>query len=281
MNYGGSISVEHDYQSLGASASMKYDNDSRSRTWTAGLAVSNDSIFLKTGGTPKPLSNVEDNIIYSDGERVTYDIIAGVSQVLNRRTVGEINYTLSLSDGYHTDPYKVISSVRLVGESGNDTYTYSELDRYYESRPDTRQRNTLYTGLVHRYGEHKGEVIHASYRFYTDDWGITAHTLEVMQRNPLGKGRYIEPQVRFYTQSAADFFYHHLLYDDPALPQYASADYRLDKMFDTTIGVQYGQPLAGGSLRARVAYIEQHFDNSEYDLNIATIFQISYRKQFD
>lgn len=278
VNYGGSVSVENDYQSYGASLSVNQDNDNRSNTYTLGASVAYDQIFRKTGGTPAPLSRVEDEMLNDDGEKYVYEAIAGVSHVFNRRTVAQINYNIIYADGYQTDPYKVISMANVVGISSDTTFSYGEIDRFYESRPFTRLRNIVFSSLSHQYGE-KNEVVHLSYRYYSDDWDVIAHSVDLTHRRPLGENSYIEPHVRLHTQTAANFFLHHLEYAQP-LPLFASADYRLDTMQSITAGVQYGQVIAGGKLRIRVEYIDQQFEDAEYDENRATVFQMSFEKQF-
>lgn len=282
VNYGGSISIEKDYESYGASINYSQDSKDRINTYSIGAAYQFDKIYRKTGGTPEPLSSVEANSTFSDGERFIYDGIAGISHVFNKKTIGQLNYGITYSDGYHSDPYKVISEVRLVADSDDtlNSFAYAETDRFYESRPDTRLRHTLYTGLAHQYGGN-GEVIHASYRYYQDDWGISAHTLDLKHKTPFKDGAYIEPHLRFYTQTAADFFMHSILDDGNPLPDYASADYRLDSLIDITVGVQYGKPMAGGKFRARFEYFNQHADEAEHDENTALIFQVSFQKKFD
>ena len=277
--YGGSLSVENDYQSYGASVSMNMDNEDRSVTYTVGLASSYDKIFRKTGGTPAPLSNTEDNIILGDGDRYVYELIGGLSKVINKRTVGQLNLSMTYSDGYHSDPYKVISEADLVGDSDNDIFTYTEVERYFESRPVTRLRNSIYTAMAHQYGE-KNEVVHLSYRYYWDDWDITAHSIDLKHRKPFGRNGYIEPHVRYHRQSAAEFFRHHLDIGEP-LPEFASADYRLDEMTGLTIGLQYGRVYKGGKLRLRLEYIDQQFEDAEYNEMTALVAQVSYRKLFD
>ena len=278
LNYGGSVSVENDYQSFGASISANQDNDERSNTYTLGGSVSYDKIFRKTGGTPVPLSRIEDEMLYEDGEKFVYEAIAGVSHIFNRKTVGQVNYNVIYADGYQTDPYKVISMASVVGISSDTRFSYGEIDRFYESRPITRLRNNLYTSLAHQYGA-RNEVVHIAYRYYSDDWDVDAHSLELTHRRPLGENSYIEPHLRLYTQTAAKFFLHHLE-NGQALPEFVSADYRLDAMESITTGIQYGQIVEGGKLRIRMEYINQQFENAEYDENSATVFQMSYEKQF-
>lgn len=283
MSYGGSISVEKDFQSYGASVNYSTDTDDRLMTYNVGFAGTYDIVYRKTDGTPEPLSNVEDNSIFSDGERYTYDVIFGVSKVLNRKTVAQLNYTMSYSDGYLTDPYKVFSLVRLVADSDTGQYTLRELERYYESRPDSRFRHAIFTSMAHQYGE-SGETLHASYRLYTDDWGINSHTFDFTHRTPLSESSYIEPHFRLYQQSAADFFLHSLLDDgvtNVVLPEYASADYRLDEGTGVTLGLEYGSILGGGRFRARAEYINWQYEAAEYDETRAIVLQVSYQKLFD
>ncbi len=283
MKYGGSLSVENDYQSYGASVALTQDTEDRSKTYSAGLAVSYDKIFRKTGGTPEPLTSTDSNSILSDGERYIYDAIIGMTKVLNKRTVGQLNFGITYSDGYHTDPYKVISVVDLVSQSDPSVgeFTYGEIDRLYEGRPTSRLRSVIYTALSHQYGEHN-EVVHASYRYYQDDWGISAHTFDLTHRRPVGTSSFLEPHFRFYTQTAADFFMHHIDYSPTApLPEYASADYRLDAIIGTTIGLNFGMDMGSSSkLRLRAEYINWQYEDAEYSENSAIVLQASYRKVF-
>ncbi len=282
FKYGGSLSVENDYQSYGANISMTQDTENRDTTYTYGFAYSLDKIYRKNGGTPEPMSETVDNIVLSDGERFIYDGIVGISKVLNKRTVGQLNFSLGYSDGYHSDPYKVVSQADVVSLSDPSIgeYSYSEITRYYESRPTSRLRSSVYTSMAHQYGE-RDELIHASYRLYGDDWGIIAHTFDLTHRRPLGKGSFLQPHFRFHIQSAADFFMHHIPNDGSPLPEFASADYRLDSLTSVTVGIQYGRILGNnGKLRVRFEYLNQQAKEAEYDENTAIVAQVSYRKLF-
>lgn len=284
ISYGGSLSVEKDYQSYGASINYSLDTEDRLTTYTAGFAGSFDEIYRKTDGTPEPLSVVDANNIFSNGERYSYDFILGISKVLNRKTVGQLNYTISYSDGYHTDPYKVISETSLVEDTDTGEFAWAELNRYYEARPDNRLRHAIFTSLAHQYGD-TGETVHASYRLYTDDWGISSNTLDLTHRTPLSPKSYIEPHFRYYQQSAADFFVHSFVNSDVStpivLPEFASADNRLDEGVALTVGIEYGMKLSGGSFRARFEYINWQYEEAEYDETKALVLQISYQKLFD
>ena len=145
------------------------------------------------------------------------------------------NYSLSSSSGYHTDPYKLLSVV--------DNVTGLPQDYLYESRPDSRTRHSLFWQTKYHLTE---DVIDLSYRYMTDDWGIKSHTLDLRYRFELGNDSYLEPNVRFYTQTAADF-YHYFLVQGQATPQFASADPRLGQFDATTFGIKYGKALSKDS----------------------------------
>lgn len=174
------------------------------------------------------------------------DGMVGVTQVVNRRTLMQFNYSLGVSSGYLTDPYKIISMI--------DGISGATVDYRTELRPDARLRQSLYWETVYHFS---ADVIHLSYRYYWDDWGIRSHTVDLHYHFDLGHDFYLEPQWRYYTQSAADF-YHHSLVDGAALPEYASADYRLAQMNSYTYGLKFAMPVGkDGELSARASYMTQ------------------------
>lgn len=271
-NYGGALSVENDWRSFGANYQLSFDSKNKINTYTAGVAYTNDEIFRVGGGTPTGFARTDTPITLGEGSRDSFDLLAGVSRVLNRRTVGQFIVSAGRSSGYHNDPYKVISEV--------DPTTNLETRRFFEQRPEDRTRYTLFGKLVHRLSNER-DTANISYRFYDDDWDITSHTVDVKYRRSLGsKGKFLEPHVRVYRQSAA-FFYANSLEFGLQQPQFASADSRLDQFTGVTLGLKYGMPLGhNGKFRVRAEYIDQSFDQAQFDTLNATLFQLSYEKAF-
>ena len=263
VNYNGAFSVENDYRSFSASATANKENSSRSTKWTLGIAGTYDQIFRVNGNnTPDPMTPVEDGRFLGEGERTTTDVIAGVTKVINRRTVAQLNLGFGIANGYMTDPYKVFSIVDAGG---------IEWDQYFEGRPDSRTRWTITANLNHMtYPGNNG--MHLSYRYYSDDWDIKSHTLDYAHRFTFANADYLEPRIRLYTQSKAEFYQNSFFSPNdgtsPNLPQYLSADYRLEDMSDATVGLTYGVRLGShADLRTRLAYLYQTFENSEFDTN--------------
>lgn len=257
---GVSFSTEYDYTHLGANLGLSRDFNKRNTTLSFGVAYSQDDIE-PVGGVPIPLSEMLDvglqgNKLGTDSKDVL-DLLLGVTQVLNRTTVLRVNYSFSRSSGYLNDPYKILSVVDpLSGDTLARTPVGDGPDGIYryESRPDSRTKHSVFAEMKHAFG---APVLHASYRFMTDDWSIESHTLEARLRWPLGAASYIEPRVRFYTQTEADFYRSSLTVIEP-LPEFASADFRLGRFDASTVGFKFGQQTAtGNEWSVRLEYYQQ------------------------
>lgn len=276
------VSKEYDYLSLGVNGSLARDFNQKNTTLSLGLSYQFDSID-PVGGTPERLgstsvlNSVSDYDLYDDyldasgsgnadfdahasqyesregaQDKDTIDVLFGLTQIINRRTIMQLNYGMSVSDGYLNDPYKLVSVVNNQG---------TVQDTLFESRPDSRTKHNVYWQT--KYAMDSG-VVDLSYRFARDDWDIQSHTLESRLRYNLSDNSYIQPHVRYYQQSAAEFYQPFLLSDQP-LPTYASADYRLGDMDAYTVGVKYGQKLDNGDAWAvRVEYYQQNPKNAGF-----------------
>lgn len=246
------LSNETDYFSLGISDTLTLDSDDRRTTWSLGLALTRDQIEPE-GGTPVEFQSINAPAPVpagdDDGEeqsKTVAEIQLGMTRVLSRRSLLQANVSFANHSGYLTDPYKMLSVVNAT--------TGATEDYLYEKRPDSRASSVLYLKWAYHL---ERDVFHLSYRNYSDDWGIGSNTVQLKYRHELGDGHYLMPHLRWYNQSAADFYRHSLVAGETV--QEASADQRLGQFTGTTIGVKYGMPLAGGdelSVRAEVMHQE-------------------------
>ena len=246
LSVGASLSDEYDYSHTGVNARLARDFNNRNTTLSFGLALANDTIS-PVGGSPVPLTAMlglgDQTNKRGDQSKDVTDFLFGVTQVLNRHTILQLNYSLSQADGYLTDPYKVLSVVDPVTGNPVAGPAGSGLSLYlFESRPGTRDKQSLY-GLIKR--DFNGDVLEASYRYMTDDWGVDSHTVELRYRWSFGTGSYLQPHVRFYQQAAADF-YRTVLFNGAPVPTFVTADHRLGEFDGLTLGVKYGHATAGG-----------------------------------
>jgi hypothetical protein len=265
VDFGGGVSVEHDYTHLGLDAHVAHDFNNRNTTLSAGLGWSDDSVepiggmpvafsaLRRSSGLVPPGGESQDGGAGSSSPKHVSDLLLGVTQVLNQHTIAQLNYSRSQSDGYLTDPYKIISVVDPVTgdltpgpDPGIGLYLY-------ENRPSTRTKQSLYGLLKHDFS---GNVLDASYRIMTDDWGVDSNTVDMHFRWRFSPDKFLEPHVRFYTQSAASF-YHTVLFDGEPLPQYATADYRLAELNAMTLGLEFGAKTSAGQFSARLEVYRQ------------------------
>lgn len=262
------LSKEYDYLSMAVNGALAKDFNQRNTTVSLGLSYAFDSIDPE-GGRPVALASMplrddfaseQDYQQAFDATRLTgsdnkntLDLLLGLTQVINRRTIMQLNYGLSVVDGYMTDPFKMLS---VVDNSGMTQ------DIVYENRPDKRTRHNVFWQT--KYAMDSG-VADISYRFTTDDWDINSHTLDSRLRYNLTANTYIQPHFRYYQQSAAEFYQPYLL-TTAGLPEFASADYRITEMTAYTLGFKYGILLdQGKELAFRLEYYQQDPKNAGFE----------------
>lgn len=265
---GANASSEYDFFSLGVSGALSRDFNKRNTTLTAGLNYEADSI-KPVGGTPVPFADMTAAKAASDMEsRTVTDLLLGVTQVINRTTIMQFNYNLSASSGYMNDPYKIIT------KSAGGT----PADYVFENRPDSRTKHSLYWETKHAFGN--GDILDASYRFMTDDWGVASNTLDARYRYMAGNHWYVEPHVRWYDQGEADFYVDTLIGKPlPAANDKSksfSADYRLGALTTTTFGARIGKRIdETGDAWVSLETMQQSGDTAQADMS-ALILEAGY-----
>ncbi len=218
-------SRESDYVSNGWSLNTLTGFNEKNTTLLAGLAGTDDSV----------------KVFYQApwAKKRTFQMIVGVSQLLDPRTAVTANVSWERVTGYLSDPYKLVQKTVEVAPGISLPFTYGE------NRPTDRDQWTLYLALNHAFPELHA-AIEASYRYYHDTFGTGAHTVEVSWLQRLGPRVLLRPNLRFHSQTAADFYHYNLdrtsivpSATGPA-PQgpFYSSDYRLSKLDAYTYGLQ-------------------------------------------
>ena len=166
---GASISTESDYLSRGLSMQATRSSEDKNTTWNAGLGLTSDVI------------NPTNHIVENETKQVV-DLLLGVTQVLTTTDILQMNLGFSNGRGYFSDPYKV-----------------------FDNRPREHNHSTLMTRWNHHSEATQGTT-RLSYRYYSDSWGIKAHTLGVEYVQPMAQGWTVTPLLRLYSQNAANFY---------------------------------------------------------------------------
>jgi hypothetical protein len=192
----GAYSQESDYTSWGIALRDNVDFNAKNTTITIGAAYAGDEVDAVTMSGPESKDSI--------------DLMAGVFQVLDKKTTLTLNATLGKTDGYLTDPYKVVELNGVLVQ---------------ERRPEQKDKQILYAAL-NRFVETLDGSLELSYRYYNDSFGIQAHTVGLAWYQKVGERLILRPAVRYYTQGAADFYGIQFA----GSPEFYSSDYRVSEM---------------------------------------------------
>ena len=182
-------SRESDYVSYGWSANTLADFNEKNTTLRAGVAGTYNrvEVFFKPAYLPKH----------------TNDAIAGITQVLDPRTFVTLNVSLGRESGYLAEPHKFVEkSIEII------TNIFLQ-ESFAENSPNKRDHEALYAALNRAFPGVRG-ALEGSYRFYTDTYGIVAHTVGLSWIQHVASNWILQPSVRLYRQSAARFYYYNL-----------------------------------------------------------------------
>lgn len=192
---GGGIgySTENDYRARYITLSGQHSFNSAMTTVAVGLSHSDDEVF--------PSDAELFNRVRNENKRSTSALLS-ISQVLNRFSTFQVALNLTEHSGFLSDPYKL-----------------------RDVRPDNKTQLAV-TGAWRYFFDGADAALHSDYRYYHDDFGISSHTLSLAWYQNLPNNWQLAPNVRYYSQSAADFYRNTDDFLKP-LTQYQSSDYRL------------------------------------------------------
>ena len=237
INVGGGISVENDYESRFVNWGGTVDlnnklttlNFSQSYTNSTTSAVFDHDAFgyLLTYGYSDQIVNTQSDVVGDTntlyGDREDWSTSFGITQVLGKNTLFEASVNYTNSAGFMENPYKAVYVFFLNPGTVAPGISSAAKGAYLEQRPDKRNQWAWNTRLV-QYVSPLDAAVNLSYRFFHDDWGINAHTIEADWVQPLGRGWSVTPTVRYYSQDKADF-YHPYLVSENQLTNNQAVDY--------------------------------------------------------
>jgi len=253
VSIGEKFSYEDDFRSATVNLSVAHDFNDKNTTLSFGINNEYDALN-PIGGTPVPGSDYASFEKTGGKSKDGVGALLGVTQVMTRNWLTEFNLSVDRFKGYENDPYKITS---LIDSAGNTT-GYA-----YESRPDQRVRKSAFWD--NRVGLDTLSFA-VSARYMSDDWGVRSDTAQLQVRWSLGdRDRYIEPTVRWYRQTAADFYTPWIMKAAAPITGYESSDSRLGAFHALTYGLKYAQKLSphwflpDSEFNVRVEYYQQTF----------------------
>ena len=215
-------SEEDDYTSNAVATSGEWEINGALTVLSAGLSYASDTI--------EPSDAVAFGRILKESKQ-SRSLSLGVSQVIDRSSVVFAGLGITSHTGYLSDPYKL---------------------------RDVRPRKRFETALGVRYRRFLDKLrasLQVDYRYYADDWGVASHTLHTSWYQNVSTSFQLVPNVRYYSQTNADFF---RSIDDFGLPLDVaqSSDFRLAAYGAVTAGLKGVVHFRIGRLRSALIAIE-------------------------
>lgn len=187
-----SFSNEYDYRSVGANVLFAKKTANRNGEFSAKLQAYLDNLKLiypielrtntNTGGREK-----ED---YASAARNSFSGSFSYSQIINPQLQVALIADVVYQQGYLGLPFH-----RVYFSSGKVAV---------ENLPDSRLKLPL--GFRANYFMGDKLILRSFYRFYHDNWGLTAHTAQLETAWKLSPFFSLSPFYRYYTQTGVEYF---------------------------------------------------------------------------
>jgi hypothetical protein len=221
VTLGGGISDEHDFLSRFVNLGGKVDFNNKLTVLNWGGSYTWDRIRASiAANSAANTDNYADQIRDYQGQPTIFGrrrdlaVNAGITQILNPGALVQADLSFTRSSGLLANPYKAaLFAFNDPDEPfDNSGLKYIPIKGLIEQRPNLRNQWAFNVRLAQHLPS--DGALHASYRFFSDDWGIRAHTLELSLDQPLGHGWMITPDARYYSQTAANFYAPFFLLDE-------------------------------------------------------------------
>ena len=260
-------SIEPDFESTFGSINLSWELNNKLTTLSAGYTLTHNDITRSSGdsGGGGHHGGSDDDDDDKDTEEFRrestfHGINLGLSQVMSKHTLFHLNGSYTNQAGYLSNPYKyVYVRGEITGQeyldvlragpdsqigfsNATDLETVGP-DLFREVRPDKRHQWTISTG-INQHIPALDASLHFDYRYYKDSWDISSHTFDLSWHQELPFGLTVVPNIRYYSQSAADFFAPYFL--TPRADGYYSSDYRLSGFGKLGGGVSIHKQFAKG-----------------------------------
>jgi len=160
-----------------------------------------------------------------------------VSQIVSANMILGFNYELITDEGYLNNPYR---SYRYLSDPLDPDAGYQLAQEVY---PNTRTSDAASIRL--KYYLPWRATAGGSYRYFTDDWGIDAHTLQLDYTHVLHSRWFIDLKYRYYVQTQADFYSDLFLAPSQDEKDYRARDKELSDFNNHTFSayLSYQRPL--------------------------------------
>jgi Protein of unknown function (DUF3570) len=224
LGAGLSFSNEFDYKSIGVNASFSQKTRNKNGEFTAKAQVYLDQVSLiypvELRTDPRIRENGEGND-YPATPRNSYSGSLSYSQIINQRFQIMLLADLIYQKGYLGLPFHRVY--------------FADNSVHVENLPDTRMKIPL--GFRASYFMGDKFIIRTYYRYYHDDWELSAHTFDIEMPVKITPFFSISPFYRYYSQSAVKYFAPYQVHT--AADQFYTSNYDLSKFNSNFYGTGF------------------------------------------
>jgi hypothetical protein len=212
-------SVERDYISDTASFSLSQSMFGDLTTLTLGFSNSHNKVGENNGTADNPA-------VAWIGHALSRAYRGGVSQIITKNFITDLNLEVITDAGYLANPYRSIRYLDPTNAKG-----YSLASQVY---PETHTSTAVQ--VQGKYYLPYRAAVTALYRYYNDTWGVIGNTYEVDYTHPIRNKWIFEGRFRYYKQNSATF-YRDLFDFNPQL-NFEARDRNLAAQDNMTIGAK-------------------------------------------
>ncbi len=210
-------SVERDYISDTASLALSQTMFGDLTTISLGFSNTHNKVGINNGTADKP------NVAWL-GHALTKAYSAGLSQIITKNFIADVNLQVITDAGYLANPYR---SIRYL--DGGNAKGFSLGSQLY---PQTHTSTAVQVQAKY-YLPYRAAVT-GLYRYFNDTWGVKGNTYELDYTHPISNKWIFEGRARYYKQTAASFYSD--LFPFAGSQNFTARDRNLAALDNTTIG---------------------------------------------
>jgi hypothetical protein len=227
----GAMSSEPDYLSLSIGAEITQELNEKNMTLLFGYGYGHDTV----GYHFTPFS-VFSRIVQSS------TVSLGVTQVIDRSTVGSLVLDFNDENGDQSKPYRYIpmfsaaEAPQVPNGASISWVSQNRLpERPAEQLPLNRERISLTGRIAHR-GD--GSTLRLEERIYTDSWMMLASSTDARWIFDFGRRLQLWPHVRFHAQNGVNFWEKAYVASDTGFtfPEFRTGNRELGPLLTETAG---------------------------------------------
>ena len=145
----------------------------------------------------------EDDVLQNGNDEFAEEIErqhfrVGLSQIATPNMMLALDYELITDEGFLNNPYR---SYRFLTDPLDPAAGYQLAQEVY---PDTRTSDAASLRALYYFEGRR--TVGGNYRFFTDDWGVDAHTFQLSYAQVWREHWTFDLKYRYYQQTAADFY---------------------------------------------------------------------------